>query len=1061
VSGLYTFEIATILYNKSLSFNTNTNQASKWKAKEALELCDVVIEKFPKSQAAIKCRNLKQRIYEETLSIRTESYIPNQKYSKVLVTYKNISILNFKIYSISNKNIEKLNNVWDEEEQLKIIKSLTELKNWQERLKNENDYQQHSIEVKIPKLENNRYLIYAENHNKTFAFSFLNVTDFALVDKSMKSKIIYQVINRNNGKPIENATVKVSYKNNYRSKVHSFTKTTNVNGEIAFQKSNKRKTSINVQVSKDGEKAHFGEFYVNRIYSENKDKKEITYNSFLFTDRSIYRPGQTVYFKGIVITTENKKSKVAEGETVFATLYDANNQKLTEMDFETNEFGSFHGELLLPNSGLNGQYRIETFITGVSKKSTYISVEEYKRPKFEAKFKPVTETYKIDDSITVKGNAIAFAGSSITDAKVVYRVERKIEFPRWFYWHRPSYFSEQQEITHGETTTDASGNFEITFKALADKSIDKNNLPIFKYVVTADVTDVNGETRSASTIVNIGYHALIATINIDGKIDKSNKENRLTIDTKNLNGEFVPATGTVKIYKLKAPETVVRSRPWSAPDYKAFSKEEYNTLFPHEAYHNEDKSKNWEKGKLVFEKEFDSEKSKTIDLKNIKKWESGQYRIELESKDKFGQNVKDIAETTLFSTKEKTLPDKQLFNIKTDKSKYKVGETVNLEIGSSAKDITVFVIVEKNHKIVEKHKTQLNNNIKTLNIPVTKDDVGGFAIQFSYAVFNQFKHGRISVKVPYPKTDLDIETSTFRDKLQPGTEETWRFKIKGPKGEKVSAEILASMYDASLDQFKSHQWQFNPINLPTYYSQYRINGNRSFKTNNFRVHNAYTFNYINSNQTYDVINWFGLTLGNARWIRTQYLRSLNAKKSSVTSSNNSDIKEGFIKGVVLDEDGLALPGTTIIVEGTTRGVSSDFDGEFLIEAKKDDILKISYVGFSNARYTVGNNNYLTIVLASDAELDEVVVVGYGSSKRKDSTIAASVAKIEEIEEGVTLNMLSDSEQNKTTTVRGNGFIDASNPPLYIVDGKVVEDISDLDPNEIESINVLKGNDATA
>ncbi|NNK83701.1 MAG: alpha-2-macroglobulin, partial [Flavobacteriaceae bacterium] len=645
VSGLYVFEIATILYNKSLSFNTNTNQASKWKAKEALELCDVVIEKFPKSQAAIKCRNLKQRIYEETLSIRTESYIPNQKYSKVLVTYKNISILNFKIYSISNKNIEKLNNVWDEEEQLKIIKSLTELKNWQERLKNENDYQQHSIEVKIPKLENNRYLIYAENHNKTFAFSFLNVTDFALVEKSMQSKIIYQVINRNNGKPIENATVKVSYKNNYRSKVHSFTKTTNVNGEIAFQKSNKRKTSINVQVSKDGEKAHFGEFYVNRIYSENKDKKEITYNSFLFTDRSIYRPGQTVYFKGIVITTENKKSKVAEGETVFATLYDANNQKLTEMDFETNEFGSFHGELLLPNSGLNGQYRIETFITGVSKKSTYISVEEYKRPKFEAKFKPVTETYKIDDSITVKGNAIAFAGSSITDAKVVYRVERKIEFPRWFYWHRPSYFSEQQEITHGETTTDASGNFEITFKALADKSIDKNNLPIFKYVVTADVTDVNGETRSASTIVNIGYHALIATINIDGKIDKSNKENRLTIDTKNLNGELVPATGTVKIYKLKAPETVLRSRPWSAPEYKAFSKEEYNTLFPHEAYHNEDKSKNWEKGKLVFEKEFDSEKSKTIDLKNIKKWESGQYRIELESKDKFGQNVKDIAET--------------------------------------------------------------------------------------------------------------------------------------------------------------------------------------------------------------------------------------------------------------------------------------------------------------------------------------------------------------------------------------------------------------------------------
>src|SRR5690606_24040800 len=140
----------------------------------------------------------------------------------------------------------------------------------------------------------------------------------------------------------------------------------------------------------------------------------------------------------------------------------------------------------------------------------YFSVEEYKRPKFETQFKPVTETYKINDSVTVKGHALAYAGSNITNAKVVYRVHRKVQYPRWYYWHRPSYRSEQQEITHGESTTNEKGEFEITFKGIPDSSVDKDNLPIFNYEVTADVTDLYGETRTATAIVNVGYHALLA-----------------------------------------------------------------------------------------------------------------------------------------------------------------------------------------------------------------------------------------------------------------------------------------------------------------------------------------------------------------------------------------------------------------------------------------------------------------------------------------------------------------------------------------------------------------------
>src|SRR5690606_18456373 len=150
------------------------------------------------------------------------------------------------------------------------------------------------------------------------------------------------------------------------------------------------------------------------------------------------------------------------------------------------------GEFVLPSDGLTGQYSIE-LLAGVSA-ATYFSVEEYKRPKFETKFDPVTETFKVNDSVTVKGTALAYAGSNITDAKVIYRVSRKVQYPDWFYWYRPWFNSEPQEITHGESITNAKGEFKITFKALPDESVDKKSLPIFQYEVTADVTDVNGET---------------------------------------------------------------------------------------------------------------------------------------------------------------------------------------------------------------------------------------------------------------------------------------------------------------------------------------------------------------------------------------------------------------------------------------------------------------------------------------------------------------------------------------------------------------------------------------
>ena len=863
VSTLYDYEIATIYNQQGANYQPKTNEGNRWKLKDAMGVCSQAILKFPKSNGAKKCIVLKQQIEQSTLQITTENFLSIQENARLLIRYKNLDRLQFKIFKLTRNQLKKLNKTYREEEQLAFIKKLDPYKNWDHTLRNEHDFQTHTTEISVPKLNNGTYLIFAspKNDNETFAFSTVQVTNLALAETESTKDKIFQIINRNNGKPIENAIVKCSYRKNYRDKRITETKTSNQFGKISLPKLNVNYNNLNIEVINNGDKAYFGDYYVSRYYKQQQEK--VNYSAFLFTDRSIYRPGQTVYFKAIALKTEKGKSEVIANEKAHAILYNVNGEEVKQLKFKTNEFGSVSGEFIIPNNGLNGQYHIG-FGTDSSYNmggGTYFSVEEYKRPKFETTFNPIIETFKINDSVTIKGHALAYAGSHITDAKVVYRVHRKVEYPRWYFWYRPWFNSEPQEITHGESITDDKGVFEITFKAIPDQSVDKTNLPVFKYEVTADVTDLNGETRSATTTVNVGYHALTANMSIANLIDKTKKANALNIDTRNLNGEFVPAKGTVKIYKLNVPKRVLRPRPWSAPDYQEFSQEIFNKWFPHDAYNNEHDANNWKKGTLVFMSSFNTKTTKKLNLGKTKKWESGAYIIILESKDPFGQLVKDEIKTTLYSDADKTIADKQLFHIATNKSRYKTGENALITLGSAANNLSVTVHIEKDHKIIKTHIIQLNNNKKTISVPVNSEDIGGFVVNYSFAAFNSFQSGSLNISVPYPNTDLDIETTTFRDKLQPGTDETWSFKIKGPQGDKVSAELLASMYDASLDQFKPHTWSFNPINNPIYYSRNQSHAHHSFGTRNFRVHNKRYARARYLPQYYDQLNWFGLYFG--------------------------------------------------------------------------------------------------------------------------------------------------------------------------------------------------------
>ena len=910
LSGLYTYEIANLYQQMGGTYNPQSSKEHQWKLKEAIALCDNVITTFPKSRAAEKCQALKSQIKTPFIQLLTEKHIPNNTIGRLLVTYKNYENIQLTAYRISKKQLEELNELYPEAKKLTFLKNLPVETTWNSTLKTENDFQTHSTEISMPALANGYYAIVVQSKDKSdsiFSYQSIQATNFALSETQTDTHQIFQVIDRNNGKPIIGAKVIFNYRENYNSPAKDENFTTGSDGKFSIKKNEDSRSSICITIKKDKEIAYFGDYYINRTYPQNT--ATVNNSCFLFTDRSIYRPGQPVYFKGIAVQQENEKSSLLKKTIVQVELKDVNGQEIGTQELVTNEFGSFSGEFILPSNGLTGMFSINVESDEIELNGhTSFSVEEYKRPKFETSFGQITGTYKVNDSIKVSGKATAYAGSSISDAKVVYRVKRIVNFPIWYYWHHRYFNSTPQEITHGETTTDTSGKYEIVFKALPDTSIEKSDLPTFNYEITADVTDINGETQSSTTNVYVGYHSLNINLMISSVLDKQTKDAKFNIFSTNLNGASVVATGIIKLYNLQAPDNVLRPRTWPAPDYAGFTKQEFKDLYPHDAYKNEDDPMNWEKGKMVWKTSFDTGKSSEILLGKLKNWDAGKYMMELESKDLFGQAVKDVALITLTGD-EDVLADNQLFQVKTDKSEYSIGDKAMITFLSNAKDLNIMVNIEKNHEVVDSMLINLHCNSKTITVHVTEKDLGGFAINYSYAFHNSFKAQSQQIQVPYPDSDLEIETLTFRDKLAPGTDETWSFKIKGPKGDKVSAELLASMYDASLDQFAYHNWNFNPLYRTTYYTSNRTSGSNSFSKSNFNTYQSYG-GYSYSELGFDTFDWFGFHFGS-------YGRFYDSRSRKFKSA--APMATGIMENSVSLEDFDTVDYSDSVIEGELQG----------------------------------------------------------------------------------------------------------------------------------------------
>ncbi|MDP4266534.1 MAG: alpha-2-macroglobulin family protein [Bacteroidota bacterium] len=911
-----TLKLAEFYYKTGLGYDPETNPGRRWFISKANIIAEEAIKRFPDTDASKQCELLLNDIKKPYIDLKLEKAIMPDKPALALLTSKMIKNLFFRIIKINPE--EEMFSTYDNKDLLKYYLDKQSVKEWSlnigeaKEIELDNnaekiifkspqseDYQNHKTEIRIPSLKCGYYVLIAstgdkfDSENDRISFIDFYSSEISYINRQAENGIYnFYVFNRETGEPLKDVNAQLYFsKFNYNTRKNEFNKgyvfTSDKDGLITISSDKENNQNFYIKFSKEKDELFSNEqFYLFRDQNYKPSKRKVTY---FFTDRAIYRPGQTIYYKGITLETDGETNNIVTDFKTKVKFYDVNRQLISETDVITNEYGSFSGSFIAPSGKLNGSM----FITN-ELGYKYFSVEEYKRPKFEVGFNPIKEAYKTGETIKITGFAKAFSGSNITDAQVKFRVVRQVRYPFWSWWWRPIPSGNDIEITNGFTTTNEKGEFTISFKAIPDPGINKSINPIFNYKIIADVSDINGETRSGEQTVKTSYKELFLNVDIPSEVNIS-KTDSFGIIAENINGIQQKTNGVIKIFRLKQPDRILRNRKWDKPDMFLIKEDEFRKDFPNDCYYDENNMLKWAKESKVYEEPFytESEKLSTFNFQ-LSTLKNGYYVLEISAKDKSGTEIKNNRYFTLFSDKEKQMPVNKIGWFTMLKSKCQPGEKASFLIGTSLKKVKVIYEIEQKDKIVSKEWIELNNEQKKIEIPVTEEQRGNFGVHFTFVKLNDCYHYDQTIEVDYSNKNLDIQFETFRNKLNPGDKEQWKLKIKGKDADKVAAEMVASLYDASLDVFRKNSWDFNIFH--NYYPHMSWSENY-FNTDNSTdfspERSGYTFN--NYNKIYDRLNWFGFD--NFYGMRNQYTMysmkteasgAPNMKKMSVPTPQNKD-----------------------------------------------------------------------------------------------------------------------------------------------------------------------------
>ena len=1057
-------ELADYYYN--LAYNSENKNALK----TSLSFLDSIFKTNIDENILAHAETIKSRIVDTKLSISLENKQYSKQNNRALVSFKNIDTLVVKYYKFPIKN-----NVWFKNfSNLNKDSLVTEFtsrndpfKTLIKTLPNKNDYFENSTEIILENLETGNYLIAFESKNylnkKEIIYETIEVSNIIYVKEEELENDVFYVYDRKTGKPVSNVQVS----NNTEKKL------TNNEGKVSFLKwkYNKDGNALSELKFINEKDTIITEYRKSTFYDYSDIENESQSKAVVYFDRAIYRPGQTVYYK--VIAFQNKiNGKSIVPKTTFKVIIEDNNwNTLKEEEVQTNEFGSFTGEFIIPKNVMTGRLSVQiddpddyekdtdyydkeedehSFWdnTDFERKYFHFDVEEYKRPTFEITFDPIKENYAIGDSIHIKGKVTSLSGSNLTGAKISYSLTKRVD-----------YNYNDNSIT-GEIETNNLGEFSIL--TIANDSVLKNNdINTITFNLSVDVTDINGETRTARKTVYVERVLLNLNMKLNNKFTKEST-NSITIKVTNKNDYPVYSKGKIHIYKKSKSKKLLK-RKYNSPKTQTITEEDFYRLFPHEPY-NDYQLDDIEK-KLVKTIDFDTEKSENVELESMKNWEIGDYEIETEIKD---ENNNLISRKNTFELKSEVelKSPYELFTFKVDSNSDKDNILISFYSVIPELYITTRLYNYENPSITI--TTKLNNGYALLKF--NKKQIKYSKSKFHFSTFWENTSFSETHKLDFSevKSNLNIEIQNFRNKIEPGSNENWSFKIKD---QKLQTEILTSMYDSSLDQFSKDKWEEAEF-YNTFYTNYP---DLNFVTtkNISLTSPVYIYKHHYKWDKEPELNWFGFDYSNDN----KYYSSIKNKyKEHLNRTVETPIGAKYVYGVVSDALG-PLGGANVVVQGTTRGTTTDFDGNYGIFVKKGETLEVTYTGMKKISHTITNYSVLNLVLEEDVLTgSEVVVVGALGIKKRVDQISSSTQMIsaEEITQSANPNIIqtlagkvsglqintTNNGVNATTKIvlRGNRSVSGNNEALIVIDGVIstADILTNIEPNLIQDISVLIG-----
>lgn len=483
--------------------------------------------------------------------------------------------------------------------------------------------------------------------------------------------------------------------------------------------------------------------------------------SVVLTDRAVYRPGQTVRWTGFIYEQKGDSTRVAAGCVSEVALYGPDRKQIANRKVQTNDFGSYSGEFTLPASGLAGQ-----FLISVAGSSVAIHVEEYKRPTFEVTLGKVAEAYKVGDTVLVKGRAQTFAGVPVQQGRVHYSVRYAVRI-----------WDDATEAASGETLTDDEGRFEIP------AYLDGPDAVYFgRFEVHAEVTDLAGETQVGMVALPIEDKSL--NVYIEGFVDMWPRGWKGALCFKVVNPAEVPMQTDViyRVFRLPQEELA-----------------------------------NPAAGECVLERSRRSNQSfKPEDIDSLT---PGRYRLQAEVRDANGVASSVSRDFILFSPDAVRPPVERLDWFYQRSGEFGTKEPV-LWFGTSARDVYVLYDVFSDGRRVESRRMMLSDTIVPLSFPDRAEYGKALSVNIAFVRGGRLYGHDVDLKRPAPDKRLLLKWETFRDRMQPGQRQEWRLRVTHPDGTPADAELMAAMYDASLDEFVEHEWPFD-LDFDREYGSYR------------------------------------------------------------------------------------------------------------------------------------------------------------------------------------------------------------------------------------------------